>query len=751
MKGTFFSTDFVKDNEGNLKFLEMNTDTSVSQDFLDNYFDWSDFINILKTNQINKLEIVYKPTIQVHIVEHLEEKLQKEYPTIQINHHHEKRESIFPLLPEDDHETFVLRMSYDESAVLDSQYTKSSLNPLVLFHDNGHFDKCVPFYFDDGDKKYNTITDNVNNLNIPDLVVKSVIHDGSDVQFWKLGDSNAPENRVANFIENTFKNSYANDGYYVTNYLSSRDDIALSVRHYGIVYGENMEILTCANEYVTAHFTYPYLDFEYPTNDLPFLQFHKYEFSTGIQRDTFGDKHGLFETENILLEDGTSKSVTEIDEGDVVSSLYIEGLPDSDIPSEYMVWKHSGDSLPSGSKLTSSTITQKPMVVGGVFSVIEIQIENEEPKYFSDSSALLVYDIEKNEIRFKNINKVTKDNHKIVGKDGTLKEVMSIKHQIYSEPVGHFYVIDADPVDTLISDGYLGLTLHNAFCFVGDTSVRMADGTEKKIQDIKVGDEVLSLNEKSNIVESNKVLKTKQSKQENIIKITLDDNTTIKSTSDHPYYTDGMNIGSFDPKTTEEKYNFNRKILQLEVGSVLYNGGLAPLKIVKIEQLKDGEVNTYIMEVDNNHNFFANDILVHNKKCFMPGAKILMNDYSETEIENIQVGDKVLNMHGETEVVEDVFVYNVQGNLEMYTNGDIIVTDTHPMYLNKKWQTADEASWDKMTIFVDKLYNLKTKSNFIVSGIPADGTTHDELNILKDLNGFSQIQKTKEKTSQHLI
>ena len=35
-------------------------------------------------------------------------------------------------------------------------------------------------------------------------------------------------------------------------------------------------------------------------------------------------------------------------------------------------------------------------------------------------------------------------------------------------------------------------------------------------------------------------------------------------------------------------------------------------------------------------------------------------------------------------------------------------------------------------MFVDKLYNLKTESNFQVGGIWADGKTHNELKVIKD-------------------
>ena len=70
MKGTFFSADFVRDKNDNLRLIEINTDTGLTeqQAFI---FDWSDFINTLSTNNITKVDVVYKYDIQYAIVNSL--------------------------------------------------------------------------------------------------------------------------------------------------------------------------------------------------------------------------------------------------------------------------------------------------------------------------------------------------------------------------------------------------------------------------------------------------------------------------------------------------------------------------------------------------------------------------------------------------------------------------------------------------------------------------------------------------------
>ena len=60
MKGTFFSADLVKDENDNLRLLEINTDTACITDTLDEQFDFSDWITILQNNNITTVVLIYK-------------------------------------------------------------------------------------------------------------------------------------------------------------------------------------------------------------------------------------------------------------------------------------------------------------------------------------------------------------------------------------------------------------------------------------------------------------------------------------------------------------------------------------------------------------------------------------------------------------------------------------------------------------------------------------------------------------------
>jgi intein/homing endonuclease len=98
----------------------------------------------------------------------------------------------------------------------------------------------------------------------------------------------------------------------------------------------------------------------------------------------------------------------------------------------------------------------------------------------------------------------------------------------------------------------------------------------------------------------------------------LSDGTTIQCTEDHPIYVNGLGIASFDPESTEERYDVGTEDLERTVSKIkegdkvkLIDGNESEIIAIIPNDLKG--VPTCIIEVVDNHNFYANKILVHNK------------------------------------------------------------------------------------------------------------------------------------------
>ena len=186
------------------------------------------------------------------------------------------------------------------------------------------------------------------------------------------------------------------------------------------------------------------------------------------------------------------------------------------------------------------------------------------------------------------------------------------------------------------------------FCFIAGTQILMRNDVTKNIEDIEVGDVVLSWNEITNKVESSKVVKLIQPVHNDMLVIGFSNDVVNENTFDHPYYVKDKGWCSHSPTLTKERYDINTELL--EVGDICYFNNSGELEEVEVSFIKEnwGEVQTYIFELDNNHTFFANGILTHNKMESLELTTIVVSGSSFQGSSSIQthedmnVGDTVL-------------------------------------------------------------------------------------------------------------
>lgn len=152
-------------------------------------------------------------------------------------------------------------------------------------------------------------------------------------------------------------------------------------------------------------------------------------------------------------------------------------------------------------------------------------------------------------------------------------------------------------------------------CFVAGTLVSLADGTTKIIENITPGEKILSVNTETMVVEEDEVLMIPNVvKKYRVIEAQFDNGVINKFSPAHPYWVVGKGWSVVDSEEAKKELNFT--VNKMQVGdTVLYlkDGQLINCKLVKLEITEDW-VEMYNVEfVKNNHSFFANGILVHNK------------------------------------------------------------------------------------------------------------------------------------------
>lgn len=695
MKGTLFSADFIEDVNGNLRLLEVNTDTSVTNL---TYFDYTDFISLLQSNNITKLIVIHKPLMHQEMVDHLHSALNSNATFITTFEEVKVTPNvIYPPAVSDEEGTFILRLAYDETSIFDSEYAKDKLNLLSLFYDASETGSVVEFYHSSSiHGQYNTINDaELNVSNLPDAVVKNITESHRMADFYKIGSE--VENETNQNKWNNFINGISNEDIIIQKYHNNPDSLVnntiYSVRVYSIVYGSNLDLVNISEYKRYATFSLPtgsiYDETKY-VNQLDTKHF--FEFATNyIKYD--GQSEGLLNTHLIIKEDGTEVEAGNLSVGDYLKSYYI-GETSLDENDFYLnSWQITGSTLPSDSYMTSSVLMYKNVKPLDNKTLIKLNVNNNEDSlYISPIKTFLVYDSIDDIITWKAAIDITENTDYLLDYDTSTAVVSSNELFITNDDGFSLVELDVEDTDTYIIAGTTPINsfiTHNAPCFVAGTMITLADGSMKKIEDVVAGDVVSTFDLVSNTKTENVVNAVLSKSVNEIVEYKLDNGEVLKCTVDHPIFVEDKGWSSFNSDLSNEMYSLQTSVKQIEIGDKvkLLNGDSQIVDIIKHNE----ETIVYnLQDIENNHNFFANNILVHNRFCFIAGTQITMADGSFKNIEDVVIGDEVISLNEETKLNEVKKVIDTKSpmhnDLVKYTlsNGvEITSTIDHPFYVNK--------------------------------------------------------------------
>lgn len=159
--------------------------------------------------------------------------------------------------------------------------------------------------------------------------------------------------------------------------------------------------------------------------------------------------------------------------------------------------------------------------------------------------------------------------------------------------------IESQPSITRDSNNKVWVGFEVTTCFPAGTKITMANGKTKDIKDIKLGDEVQSYDTQKGHIVTEKVYQLFKHLTSTYYLIKTKD-SQVFATADHPFY---VGDGQY------------KKVIDLKVGDNLYTLSGGHIKAGVIESITKIEkpVIVYNFSVDNLHNYFADNFLVHNK------------------------------------------------------------------------------------------------------------------------------------------
>ena len=236
-------------------------------------------------------------------------------------------------------------------------------------------------------------------------------------------------------------------------------------------------------------------------------------------------------------------------------------------------------------------------------------------------------------------------------------------------------------------------------CFVAGTGVLVvgANGIlmTKNIEDIKVGDRVMTYNEETGYNEVKTVLETYKSEHTELVSVTTTDGQTIKSSLGHRYFT---NRGWISAEN-------------LRAGDILQNvnGEQVIVEFIQHEILENPET-LYNFAVDDNHNYYVSEdkdskivnfVLTHNK-CYRkrlaeatPGG-----DPGKDYHAHHQIPKKIAKEYN----LKDVIDINDPKYMEWMETTEHLMRNRPKLY-NQQWRNALNQEEQITKDVVEKIWN----------------------------------------------
>ena len=191
-------------------------------------------------------------------------------------------------------------------------------------------------------------------------------------------------------------------------------------------------------------------------------------------------------------------------------------------------------------------------------------------------------------------------------------------------------ITDYDPsslatyVNSHVANGYSYGQYGRSCCVTGDTLIAMADGSQKRIDEIVVGDEILSYNMETGEVEVDYVDALIVKYRDIKVTITFTDGTIIKVSDDHPLLTT-LGWKCWDPEhgaqvyesigVCDETFAIGDKLLTLKELEGMYLAEFnKTIASIDFEHYTDEPYTMYTLRTRNNHTYFSAGVLSHNKE-----------------------------------------------------------------------------------------------------------------------------------------
>lgn len=161
--------------------------------------------------------------------------------------------------------------------------------------------------------------------------------------------------------------------------------------------------------------------------------------------------------------------------------------------------------------------------------------------------------------------------------------------------------------DVAITEIYFdGLDVH---CFAKGTLINLPGGQTKNIEDLAVGEQVMTLDRKTDELKIAVVEKLEKVIHHNLVKYVFENGKQIIATQDHPFMVKDKGWASLKPENSMQ-YNGFATISKIEIDDEFRVGAAHTARLIQIEPIYGHQETYTISKLAGGNSFFANGFLV---------------------------------------------------------------------------------------------------------------------------------------------
>ena len=319
MKGTIIGSDYLLKN-GSVKFLEINTNTTIYNEGAD-LLDFTALFGMLNSNNITDFHYIwtegdaYRPLNQPHRFRQILQEKCAENNITYIDHIVPLGSVTVPFI-EDAATKFILRQSFDTTALVDETYCADKFEFFNLMKDSEYIPKTN--YVSDT-LNLSTLDDvDYTDTENPNVLIKYRYPAYDTTQYPALYT-------LSNNTELTDTINSAESDFLVQEFIFSEENLVEGrysiIRGIDIIYGANLDVINMGGYTQSTIIPVSFSATELIPDTKKLNQKSRYKYITKDVKRATGKEYHTDDDSNILAYDGSLKNVSTIQLGDYVRSI----------------------------------------------------------------------------------------------------------------------------------------------------------------------------------------------------------------------------------------------------------------------------------------------------------------------------------------------------------------------------------------------------------------------------------------------